>query len=424
MTTVGNEVFSGDLTASSAYRRMAFIRRFEERAFELSLAGEIAGSIHLCFGQEAIPVGALAGLRSDDRVIATYRGHGWALACRSDPTAVMAEICQRESGLNNGRAGSPLLSDYTVGFVGENSIVGAGVPIAAGVGLASVVLGTNRVVLVSIGDGAMNQGSVMEGLALAAARNLPVIVICENNGWSEMTPITVTTRGFDLADRSRALGIESHVVDGNDPFAVREAVHHAAEACRRGQGPVFLECKTARLKGHYNKDIEHYRSQEDKDAAAAADPLTRLASSAGDALTADAAAAISEEVSELVEAVVQAALAGPAPDPSSVLDHMFGAVPDQQQHELESGAKEMTYQRAINQALRHELETRPEVVIYGEDVGFAGGIFGVTRSLQKDFGDARIFDTPIAESAILGSAVGAAIEGCRPVVEIMWADFL
>lgn len=424
MKTVVEAVFTGDLTATSAYRRMTFIRRFEERAFELSLGGEIAGSIHLCFGQEAIPVGAMAGLGPQDRVIATYRGHGWALACGSQPTGVMAEICQRQSGLNNGRAGSPLLSDYSVGFLGENSIVGAGVPIAAGVALASTVLGTGRVVLVSIGDGAMNQGAVTEGMALAAAKNLPVIVVCENNGWSEMTPITATTRGPDLADRSRALGIESHVVDGNDPFAVQAAVRHAAETCRRGVGPVFLECKTARLKGHYNKDIEHYRSQQDKDAAAAADPIARLVSAPSGDLTPEVAVVIADEVSQLVEDVVNAALSAPTPDPASVLDHVFGSDSGQKDQSPPVDRKEMTFQRAVNQALRDELQMRPEVLVYGEDVGYAGGIFGVSRSLQKDFGEARVFDTPIAEAAILGSAVGAAVEGCRPVVEIMWADFL
>jgi len=163
------------LTPTLAYERMTFIRSFEEHALALSREGEVAGSIHLCLGQEAIPVGALAGLHPQDRVLATYRGHGWALACGSDPLALMAEIAQRGAGLNGGRAGSPLLSDPDHGFLGENSIVGAGVPIAAGVALASQQQGTARVVLVSFGDGAMNQGATTEGMVFAAARNLPVI---------------------------------------------------------------------------------------------------------------------------------------------------------------------------------------------------------------------------------------------------------
>jgi 2-oxoisovalerate dehydrogenase E1 component len=421
-------MFDGPLTAESAYERMLFIRRFEDRAFELSLAGEIAGSIHLCFGQEAIPVGALAALGDDDRIIATYRGHGWALACGADPQGVMAEICHRSTGVNGGRAGSPLLSDVSVGFLGENSIVGAGFPIATGVALAAKLKNSDRVVLASVGDGAMNQGSVTEAMAFAAAKDLPVIFLCENNGWSEMTPISATTRGADLVDRGNALGIDSHVVDGNDPFAVRDAVRQAAEQCRKGAGPVFLECKTARLKGHYNRDIEHYRSQEDKDAATAVDPLLTLAERFSAAeLSAEARALIDAEIEVRIDDVVTRALSAAPPDPSTVGDDLWGPVvvpPGDSVGAPEQVTKEMTYQRAINQALRDELQDRPEVVVYGEDVGKAGGIFGVTRSLQKDFGSARVFDTPIAESAILGSAVGAAIEGFRPVVEIMWADFL
>lgn len=417
-------MFTGELTPESAYRRMAFIRRFEDRALELSTAGKIAGSIHLCFGQEAIPVGALAGLLPQDRVLATYRGHGWALACGSDPNAVMAEICQKATGVNGGRAGSPLLSNARVGFLGENSIVGAGFPIATGVALASQLLNTGRVVLTSVGDGAMNQGAVMEAMVFAAARDLPVIFVCENNGWSEMTPISLTTRGDDLVARGEALGIESHVVDGNDPFAVRDAVARAAQTCREGRGPIFLECKTARLRGHYNKDIEHYRSQEDKDAAVARDPLVRVRRDFSEmGLAPDRADAIDDEVSVAMEGVVSSALAAADPDPSSVLEHMYGPQVTPR-GEGAAQTKEMTYQRAINVALSEELSSRPELLVYGEDVGQAGGIFGVSRSLQKEFGPERVFDTPISESAILGSAVGAAIEGCRPVVEIMWADFL
>jgi 2-oxoisovalerate dehydrogenase E1 component len=407
---------------------MTFIRRFEEECLLLSGEGAMQGSIHLCLGQEAIPVGAMSALRKEDRVISTYRGHGWALACGANPKSVMAEIAQRAAGINGGRAGSPLLSDPSVGFLGENSIVGAGGPIAAGAAMAAVVNETRGVVLVSIGDGAMNQGSLMESMIFAAARRLPVIFVCENNQWSEMTPIALTTRGEDLAARGAGLGIESHVVDGGDPFAVAAAVAAAAEACRRGEGPVLLECKTIRLSGHYNRDIEHYRSAEDKESARQNDPLIRLsgqmlAEGNGDQqLLHEVDASVVTEVKSLSELVRSM----PVPTGSSALDHVYG----ESRTDYLAGfgeaeqPKEMTYQRAVNTALKQELSARPEVIVYGEDVGFAGGIFGVTRGLQKEFGSDRVFDTPIAEAAILGSAVGAAMEGLRPVVEIMWADFV
>ncbi|NMR30530.1 alpha-ketoacid dehydrogenase subunit alpha/beta [Crystallibacter degradans] len=415
------------LNLFDTYRQMLTIRQLEERVQKISLEGEVAGSVHLCLGQEAIPVGTAAALRPQDRILSTYRGHGWALAAGSDPLAILAEIAQRTGGTNGGRAGSPLLSDPANGFIGENSIVGAGIPIGAGVALAAKSRGEDRVVISSIGDGAMNQGGTTEGMIFAAAKNLPIIFICENNGWAEMTTKDATTRNKDLASRGEGLGIQSHVVDGNDPEAVHDAVAAAIEVCTRGEGPVLLECKTARLSGHYNRDIQHYRSKEDQASATAADPLPRLRRKLIDAGTTETElAAVEEQVSRLIDDITDQTLAMPGPDKLSVYEHLYApspepvAVPKQ----LPETAREMTYQRAINQALSTELENRPELLVYGEDVGFAGGIFGVSRGLQKKFGEERVFDTPIAESAILGSAVGAAMEGMRPVVEIMWADFV
>jgi 2-oxoisovalerate dehydrogenase E1 component len=241
-----------------------------------------------------------------------------------------------------------------------------------------------------------------------------------------MTPISSTTRGGDLVSRGIGLGIESHVVDGLDPFAVEKAVANAAEMCRRGEGPVLLECKTIRLKGHYNKDIEHYRPKADQEAAAAADPIVRLRELALDHGLLEEAepAQIEQAVRSIVDDATSAVRAMPLPDPATVFDHLYGNAPMQQAATGPVENLELTFQRAVNLALKIELENRPEMLVYGEDVGFAGGIFGVSRGLQKEFGAGRVFDTPISESAILGSAVGAAMEGMRPVVEIMWADFV
>jgi Pyruvate/2-oxoglutarate dehydrogenase complex, dehydrogenase (E1) component, eukaryotic type, beta subunit len=419
-------LIDGDLTTTTALARMLLIRRFEERTLELSREGLVAGSIHPCLGQEAIPVGAMAALQPQDRILSTYRGHGWALASGSSVAGVLGEIAQRSGGVNGGRGGSALLSDPERGFLGENSIVGAGVPIADGVALASKMQGTDRVVVTSVGDGAMNQGSVTEGMIFAAARSLPVIFLVENNGWAEMTPTSATSRSESFAARAAALGIESHLVDGLDPFAVETAVAAAAEICRRGEGPVLLECATIRLRGHYNKDIEHYRPRADREAAAAADPIVRLCERAlgNGLLEQHEIDGIEREVQAIVDRATDEVRAMSLPDPATALDDLYGApvIPRAGNDTIET--TELNYQRAINLALRHELQERPEVVIYGEDVGAAGGIFGVTRGIHKEFGDTRIFDTPISESAILGSAVGAAMEGMRPIVEIMWADFV
>lgn len=409
----------------SIYRSMITIRRFEERVLQLSHDGQIAGSVHLCVGQEAIPVGAAAALRPKDRVLATYRGHGWALALGSDPLKVLAEIAQRRDGLNGGRAGSAMLSDPDNGFLGENSIVGAGYPIAAGVALAAVRQGEDRVVISSVGDGAINQGATMEGLAFAAALKLPVIFICENNGWSEMTPIHQTTRTSHLATRAAGFGIAAETLDGDDPVKVRDAVESAIATCAAGEGPVFLEFKTHRLGGHYNRDIQHYRDPADIELAAARDPIIRLRDQLIETGRQREVEQTEHSVDEHLDSIVASVLAMPTPDPETALDHVNSLEEKTALATLQGAdAKEITYQRAINLALAHELEQRPELIVYGEDVGFAGGIFGVTRSLQKNFGADRVFDTPISESAILGSAVGAAMDGLRPVVEIMWADFV
>ena len=237
------------LTPLQAYRRMLVIRRFEERCLELSTATPpaMAGSLHFCAGQEAIPVGAMAALTGADRVVATYRGHGWALERGVGVDELLAECLHRASGINGGRAGSPYVMAPWLGFIGENSIVGAGVPIAAGSALASAFLGTNRVVVVSFGDGAVNQGALHEGIAFAAARRLPVVLVCENNGWSEMTPISETVPFPRLADRAAGYGIPAVTVDGCDPFAVRDAIAEAAVRARAGQGPSFVECDAVRL---------------------------------------------------------------------------------------------------------------------------------------------------------------------------------
>ena len=416
----------GELTPARAYQRMAFIRRFEKEVVALSLEGGIAGSVHPCVGQEAIPVGAVAALQEQDRIYATYRGHGWALASGSDPMAVFAEIAHKAAGLNGGRAGSAMLSDPSTGFMGETSIVGASSPLGAGLALASKTQGTGRVVAVSLGDGAMNQGATHEAMVFAASRNLPVIFICENNGWSEMTPIAWTTRGLDLVKRGEALGIDSSIVDGTDPFAMQLVVAAAAEKCRRGQGPVFLECKTVRLEGHYNRDVEHYRPKADQDSAKLRDPLARMltAARAGGTITVEEIDQIDNEVNEQIQDILTAVKAMPEPSATDVLDHLYGPPVEVDTSIAPQPPRDLTYQRAINLALSEELAARPNLLVYGEDMGFAGGIFGVSRGLQKKFGEDRVFDTPIAEAAIMGSAIGAAIEGVHTVVEIMWADFV
>lgn len=423
---------NGDRSASIALmREMLLIRELEQRSLDLSTATppQIVGSVHLCAGQEAVPAGALAGLGKNDQIVATYRGHGWALASGLSLAEVLGEICHRSVGINGGRGGSAYMMAPERRFIGENSIVGAGLPIACGVAMSNLASNNGQVVVVSLGDGAFNQGSTHEGLAFAAARSLPVLIVCENNRWSELTPTSLTFKIDRIAQRASGYGIQGVTIDGTDPLIVRDTVRQAADRAREGHGPVLIECRVPRLWGHYNRDIEHYRPKEDRDEARARDPLLTFSEklivsglASRDELN-ELAASVKSEMDE-VQAMV---LGSSHPDPAHAADHVWAAMDEEAslRRGIKSGEKKtVSYIQAVNEALSRELATRPEVLVYGEDVGFAGGIFGASRGLQKSYGAERVFDTPISESAILGSAVGAAMMGMKPVVEIMWADFM
>ena len=228
-----------------------------------------------------------------------------------------------------------------------------------------------------------------------------------------------TSQVEDLAARAAGYGLPGVTVDGNDPIAVHEVVAEAAARAREGSGPTFVEARCHRLGGHYNADVEHYRERANRDAAVAADPVValrrRLAEAGEDEhelLT------LEREVDEAVRAAEAAALAAPAPEPGDARRHVTGSPAPAASTGEVAEERELTYAKAVNEALRRELAARPEVVVFGEDVGHAGGIFGVTQRLQEEFGERRVFDSPIAEAAMLGAAVGAALEGLRPVVEL------
>jgi 2-oxoisovalerate dehydrogenase E1 component len=284
------------------------------------------------------------------------------------------------------------------------------------------------VAIVSIGDGAMNQGSVHEALVFAAYKKLPVLLICENNGWAELTPTRVTTLTERIARRALGYGIEGVTIDGTDVALVRDTITKAAERARAGQGPSLIECKVPRLWGHYNRDMEHYRPRADRADAAARDPLKVLGErlAASGMMTQGAVEAVIAQEQAKVEALAKAVLAMPTTPTNVAASHVTStAAAASSASAAPSGTtEELAYIAAVSSAIRDELESDKRTIVYGEDVGNAGGIFGGSKGLQKDFGEDRVFDTPIAESAILGSAVGAAMSGMKPIVEIMWADFM
>ena len=302
----------------ATYLKIATIRCFEEQCMTLKAEGQIQGSMHLCNGQEAIPIGVCRVLEDRDSLTVTYRGHGWAIA-RGIPLAhLFAELMGRASPLCGGRGGSAYLSSARHGFLGENSIVAAGLPIAAGAALAARFSEDGSVALVSVGDGALNEGAAHESLNFAAVMKLPLVVIVENNVYSELTPIQSMIATETLAERAAAYGMSGVRVDGNDPDTVERAADEAVTAARAGNGPSLIEAMTERLVGHYDLDPQHYRPQGDIERAMEREPLARLRQRCG-----ATAAILDRRAAELIEEAVAEAETVPFPDPATARDHLY-----------------------------------------------------------------------------------------------------
>ena len=300
------------------------IRFLEEKITELRKQGAIQGSVHLCIGQEAIYTGARAALRDGDRVFSTYRGHGWAMACRVPAEGILAELLARETGVCRGRGGSAYFSAVDWGFYGENSIVGAGAPIACGAALASLHSGDGSIALTAFGDGAMNQGAIAEAMNFASYLRLPVMFVCENNTYAELTPIAETVRDPALFKRARAFGMDGVRLDGNNVHEVKAGVEHYARLLREGKGPVLIELMTQRLVGHYYGDMQSYRPSGELTEAKLHEPIVRLrerlrrSGVSVDELDARCASAAGE-----IEQAAQTALAAPLASEATVLEHLY-----------------------------------------------------------------------------------------------------
>jgi pyruvate dehydrogenase E1 component alpha subunit len=307
------------------YRTMLLIRRFEEQAVLFYQQGQVRGSLHPCIGQEATAVGACFALRADDLMTCTYRGHGQAIAKGFDPKEGMAELLGRRTGCSKGKGGSMHFTDPRVGLLGENAIVGAGVPIAVGAALSAQMDGSDRVAITFFGDGAINQGALLEALNLAAIWKLPVLLFCENNLYSEMTPISAMVGTARLGTRAEGFGIRAVTVDGYDPIAVYETTADAAARARRGEGPTFIEAMTYRLFGHMVGDSEPYRTKEEVAEWRARDPITtfprRLVAEFG--VTEAQVQAAEAEVAAEMEEIVRFAQESPWPEPAEALEDVF-----------------------------------------------------------------------------------------------------
>ncbi|MEP3345255.1 MAG: pyruvate dehydrogenase (acetyl-transferring) E1 component subunit alpha [Litoreibacter sp.] len=247
----------------SYYKDMLLIRRFEEKAGQLYGMGLIGGFCHLYIGQEAVVVGLEAATKEGDKRITSYRDHGHMLACGMDPKGVMAELTGREGGYSKGKGGSMHMFSKEKHFYGGHGIVGAQVPLGAGLAFSDKYRGNDNVTFTYFGDGAANQGQVYEAFNMAALWDLPVIFVIENNEYAMGTSMARSTSSPDIYTRGAAFGIKGEVVDGMDVLAVKEASEKAVAHCRAGKGPYILEVKTYRYRGHSMSDPAKYRTREE-----------------------------------------------------------------------------------------------------------------------------------------------------------------
>ncbi len=292
------------------YRTMRRIRAFEEAAEAASLSGQVGGAVHLSIGQEGIAAGVCANLRRTDQITTTHRGHGHCIAKGTDPGAMMLELFGKAGGTCGGKGGSMHIADFDAGMLGANGVVAAGIPIAVGAAHGAKLLGEDRVVVCFFGDGAINRGPFMEGLNWAAIFELPVLFVCEQNGFASTTHSDAVTAGGGANARAKSLGIEAFEIDGNDVAAVDGLVGDLIPRIRADGKPMFLSARTYRLKGHTSVDPALYRDQDlaaaqwqNDPLARAAEELRRLGLSDGE-LSAIDSAAVGEmrRVSEAAEA--------------------------------------------------------------------------------------------------------------------------
>ena len=310
----------------SLLKRMMLIRAFEEKAETLFQQKLIPGFVHLSIGQEASTTGSCAALRPDDYIISTHRGHAHILAKGGDPKFMFAELFGKATGYCKGKGGSMHIADFSRGILGSNGVVGGGFPIMVGAGLSIKMRRSDQVGMVFFGDGASNRGTFHEACNMAAVFKLPIIFVCENNGYASTSPAEKMIAGGTVAGRARAYGIPGYITDGSNVLEVLEVVREAVEFARGGNGPAIVENETFRYKGHFEGDRQKYRTQNEihtykKDR----DPIQqfeRLLQEEG-ILTGNLAEQIRMEIAVRIEEAVQFAMDAPLPAPEDALNGLL-----------------------------------------------------------------------------------------------------
>jgi len=418
------------------YGQMARIRAVD-KAIQAGLsAGKFMFTYWPLTGQECIPATISQLITARDYMITTYRGIHDQVAKGVDLFGMFAEALGREDGVNKGKGGSPHISDPSSGSMVTTAIVGAGAPIANGLAISAKERGEDRVTIVNFGDGATSIGAVHEAMNLAGAWKLPVIFLCQNNEWGEYTPIPVYTASKTFAGRAEALGFRGEVLDGNDPAAFYAGMKDVIDYVRAGNGPVFVEARTFRMGPHagvgdnYNVAKEYLEEKKGKTPI----PRTRALLIDAGICTEDELAAVEAAAEAEVADAIERAMKSTVTPASETLVDVFadvtcvparGSYPERAaEGALPAETKTMTMVEAVRSAQHIAMTKNKEVFILGEDVGDPhGGVFGTNKGLQDEFGPTRVRPTPIAETAIIGAALGSSIAGMSPIAEIMFTDF-
>jgi pyruvate dehydrogenase E1 component alpha subunit len=304
---------------------MLKIRHFENRVKELFAAGEIPGFVHLYLGQEAIAAGVCATLNQDDYITSTHRGHGHIIAKGADMKYMMAELYGKATGYNKGKGGSQHIAWPGLGILGANGIVSGGIPIATGAAMSAKLRKSGQVAVAFFGDGASNEGAFHESLNIAAAFNLPVVYVCENNLYGVGTRQSRVRKIEDIADRASGYGMPGLVVDGNNVLAVYEASLEAVKRARMGEGPTLIECKTYRWRTHFEGEPDTYRPPEEVEAWMRREPIApyRRHLIEQGIISASEADALEQRVIAQVDEAVEFARTSPFPAPESALEDLW-----------------------------------------------------------------------------------------------------
>jgi pyruvate dehydrogenase E1 component alpha subunit len=309
----------------SLYRTMLTIRRFEERCNYLFMQGKIPSTLHLYIGQEAVAAGVCAHLSHADYATSTHRPHGHAIAKGVSLRSIMAELYAKRTGCCKGKGGSMHVGDMTVGMIPAIAIVGGNIPLTTGLALACKRRGEGRVAVSFMGDGATNEGAFHEGLNMAAIWDLPALFVVENNLYAASTPVGVTFKIQDIADRAASYGMPGEIVDGMDVLAVYESAGRAIARARAGGGPTLLECKTYRQCGHSRSDPRTYRAKAEEAEWAERDAILHMAAHLKSAslATDESLAQVEREVTAAVDDAVAFAESSPSPAPEEALEDVF-----------------------------------------------------------------------------------------------------